>query len=173
MPVSWPLWGELLCENVQGSTSTLLCSRYSSRWSNHVWNSHAYLPLLLGVSTVQPSEGSGPVAAQQDLEDGAGGRRWQLGVEGSVTPALGGGSPPAVPIWGEKRPRGSSISSRSSLGPEWPMAAAEQKHSLPLLQHQWPSTLNYFSGKEVYGQWTQPLEPWFKLHTSFLMFSVK
>lgn len=110
-------------------------------------------PLLLGVSRLKAQ---GQQWHSRNGRHEQGGRRWQLGVEKGVTPALGGGSPPAVPIWGEKRSRGSSISSRSSPGPESPMAAAEQKHTLPLFQHQRPSTLNYFSGEEVFGQWTQP-----------------
>lgn len=106
----------------------------------------------------------GPVLMQQHWVARARRRRWQLGVEGGVTLTLSGGSPPAVPIWGEKRPRGSSISSRGGLVYVWLMAAAEQKHTLPLLQHHQTSTLNYFSGKEVCGQWTQPLNHWFILY---------
>lgn len=137
-------------------------------------------PLPSCCRSEEETGGSGLAVAHSRTgrQEQRGRRRRQLGVErvrgGAVTPALGGGSPPAVPIWGEKRPRGSSISSRDGPGPEWPMAAAaEQKHTLPLFQHQRPSTLNYFSGKEVFGQWTQPLKHWFILYTSFFLFSVK
>lgn len=160
-----------------GNTTALLWGRYEPNITHHSGPPTTRSPTLTSpsasMSAVQHTEGSGPAVAQQDWEAGAGGRRQQLGVEGGVTPALGGGPPPAVPIWGEKRPRGSSISSRDGPGPEWLMAAAEQKHTRPLFQHQQPSTLNYFSGKEVYGQWTQPLEHWFILYTSFYLFSVK
>lgn len=174
MSVSLPLWGDLLCRNSQGNASALLWGQMQA-WLITVVHPPLELPhsppLLLGVRTcaadwrLRPRSGTAGLGGRS-----RGGRRQQLEVEGSVTPALGGGSPPAVPIWGEKRPRGSSISSRGN--PEQPMAAAERKHTLPLCQHQWPVSLNYFSRKEVYGQWTLPLEHWFICYTSFFMVSV-
>lgn len=94
--------------------------RASARWSTHVWNSHSHLPFCQ--EWALSSSGTAGLGRSR----GGGGGSWV--EKGGVTSALGGGSPPAVPIWGEKRPRGSSISYRD--GPEWPMAAAEQKRSL-------------------------------------------
>lgn len=155
--------GGLLWRSGQGNASAFLWGQIRA-WLIMVVHPRLELPhsppLLLGESSVQCTEGSGQAVAQQGWEAGAeggGGSNW-VWKGGDVTSALGGGSPPAVPIWGEKRPRGSSISSRGST--EQRLAAAEQKHTLPLLQHQWHSTLNYFSGKEVYGQWTLSLEHW-------------
>lgn len=81
----------------------------SSRWSTPVWNSH--------------KDWTHPAAVLRDWE-GAAGR----GKGGGVATALGGGSPPAGPIWVEKQPRGSSISSRGS--PWWPVAAGETASAL-------------------------------------------
>lgn len=81
----------------------------SSRWSTPVWNSH--------------KDWTHPAAVLWDWE-GAAGR----GKGGGVAATLGGGSPPAGPIWVEKQHRGSSISSRGSPG--WPVATGETASAL-------------------------------------------
>lgn len=68
MSVSWPLWGDLLCRNGQGSASSLLWGQI--RVLITVVHPRLELPhsppLLLRVSAVQQTGGSGPAAAQQD-----------------------------------------------------------------------------------------------------------
>lgn len=115
MSVCLPPWGDKQCRNRQGDASALLW-RQIRAWLITVVHPRLELPrsppLLLGESPVQQSEGSDPAVAQQDWE--AEGERDSSWVWRGGNLNSGWRISPAVPIWGEKRPRGSSISSIGS-----------------------------------------------------------